>query len=130
MDKYKIYCTAEQTKKAFELGASIEFEQTIVHDWSTGKPVPYPDIATDKDGEPILIKPTAEQMIGWLIKEHGILPVIDMANSVSFECGFASMIKMENNVKRFVGIYSSPEEATLAAIDAALGYLENLTIKQ
>lgn len=107
MNKYTIDCTKEQVYKAIELGAPIKYED----DELTGKSYP--------------IYPTAEQMIGWLIKEHGILPLTDMANSTSFEYGFVSMIKMENNVKRFIGIHSSLEEATLAAIDAALEYLSN-----
>ena len=104
MSDYSLYCTPEQTKKALELGAPI----TV-------------NAITD---EPMLIY-TAEQMRGYLLKEHGIFPVVDMTNSVSFEYGFVSMLKMENNAKRFVGIYPSNEEATLAAIDAALEYLTN-----
>ena len=67
MDRYTIYCTEEQTKKALELGAPIESE--------------YIELICKS----FLIYPTAEQMIGFildsdkgyavdlatLIKEHG-----------------------------------------------------------
>ena len=53
MEKYTIYCTEAQTKKALELGAPI---QTIKKpQYSVG----------------LIAKVTAEQMIGWL-EEQGI----------------------------------------------------------
>lgn len=118
INEYTIRCTVEQAKKALELGASIEFEQTIIHDWSTGKPVPYPDIAIDKDGEPILIKPTSEQMIGWL-----------ETKGFRFEVEYCTMYCMmvhinDTYICNPICAYSRPE-ATLAAIDAALDYLSN-----
>lgn len=126
MNKYIIYCTPEQTERALELGASIIlFCKDYMHGHINymGSPISIGHyVLIHKD---LYYAPTTEQMIGWLIKEHGILPVIDMANSMSFKHGFAAMIKMENNIKRFVGIYPTPKEATLAAIDAALEYLIN-----
>lgn len=107
MNNCTIYCTETLTKRALKLGAPISTHWSIMtNNW-------------------IYDNPTTEQMVGWLIK-HGILPVIDMANSASFECGFASMIKMENNIKQFIGVYPTPKEAIFAAISAALEYLEKL----
>lgn len=116
MNKYTINCTEEQTRKALELGAPIEFEQTIVHDWSTGKPVPYPDIATDEDGEPVLIKSTAEQMIGWL-------------RAKGFKFILSDDIDCNEGNNWWIGINGElitqgcNENKELAAIDAALEYL-------
>lgn len=63
MEKYSIYCTTEQTKKALELGAPIIFKTLCHYDLRDGKFIPYPDLDIDINGDPILIKPTAEQMI-------------------------------------------------------------------
>lgn len=62
MNKYTIYCTPEQTKKALELGAPIKecgyyFKKQIGC-----------NTISDTD---LHIIPTAEQMIGWL-EENGI----------------------------------------------------------
>lgn len=114
IDEYTIRCTAEQAKKALELGASIEFEQTFCYNWKDGKREPYPDIETDKDGEPILIKPTSEQMIGWL-EDQGL----------NFE-GSSYYMSVEIKNGERIGIYSGTRKSsTLAAIDAALEYLSN-----
>ncbi len=144
ISEYTIFCTEAQTKKALELGAPLDIyaeeydnsnrkdnEFNIINDivFDYGVTVcrnEYGDLVyvtgeTNKGCAYYI--PTAEQMREYLLKEHGIFPVVDMTNSVSFECGFVSMLKMENNAKRFVGIYPSNEEATLASIDAALEYL-------
>lgn len=101
---YTIYCTDEQTRKALELGAPIEFQEDASHD----------------DGKSS-IDPTAEQMVGWL-EEQEILIDIDTEWNKSvlvyvWDCENKSLI---NNV-----FHGSRKEATLAAIDAALEYLSN-----
>lgn len=112
MDKFTIYCTEEQTKKALELGAPI----TTRNDRFDERVSPI-----CKEGEQWLyaIIPTAEQMLGWL-EEQGILIDIDTEWNKSvlvyvWDCENKSPI---NNV-----FHGSRKEATLAAIDAALEYL-------
>lgn len=111
MEDYTIYCTPKQTRNAFVLGAPIEFKETTVYDCSTGELIPYPDIAMDKDGEPILITPTAEQMIGWL-RTRGIKFLFDDATS-HWRISYDSVIIS----------YGWTQDKELAAIDAALEYI-------
>lgn len=71
MSDFTIFCTAEQTKRAYELGAPIEANKAF----SKGVDMPsticvYGDIK-NKDqwgvGECIVLHtPTTQQMIGWL----------------------------------------------------------------
>ena len=127
MNKYTIYCTEAQTKKAFELGAPIEESPMI-------------DIIRNEIGNRCLRcgsnvcwYPTAEQMIGWLRKEYNIHIRIDCEGSKNYvvQLQFINSSKdidIENhNYKGIIGHrgYSSAPEATLAAIDAALEYLTN-----
>lgn len=114
MEKYTIYCTEEQTGKALELGAPIEFEAECPVDLETLERSPYPDIKMGKDGEPILIIPTAEQMKGWL-RSQGFRFRINEYESCS-----SWRIK---DGWQYQGFCDTPKEATLAAIDAALDYL-------
>lgn len=61
---YTIYCTPEQTIKAFELGAikpKIELFTPYL------KETPHTNIIID-DEDAILIIPTAEQMIGFILE--------------------------------------------------------------
>lgn len=118
MKNYTIYCTTEQVQIALELGAPIEYEFGYVNG------IPYK--ITDEEGEPSLIIPTAEQMIGWLRKE------MKLAISIGYN------IQNDNTPVWFYSIFnvaysntfSEPEEATLAAIDAALDYLEKQNVKK
>lgn len=114
MEKYTIYCTEEQTKKAFELGAPIK---TISYD----PPVPSPTgwvICKENCCKP----PTAEQMIGWMeekgIKEFSIYGANDnkWRYEVWIEYGRGPIRSRSEG-------YISRKEATLAAIDAALDYI-------
>ena len=59
MEQYTIYCTEAQTKKAWELGAPIEYAKVI--DAIKGKIIRIP-----QDTGGFYIWPTAEQMFGWL----------------------------------------------------------------
>lgn len=109
MNKYTIYCTEEQAKKALELGAPIEATGIYqVPQW------------VEINGATYKI-PTSEQMIAWS-EEQGILFDIDTEWNKSvlvyvWDCENKSLI---NNV-----FHGSRKEATLAAIDKALEYLEN-----
>lgn len=95
MNRYTIYCTREQTKKAFELGAPIDHWGHISN----------------------LIAPTAEQMIGWL-DEKGI--TIEMAKC---EIYWFARAYSDENTNFNKGRFNSRKEAMFAAIDAALDYL-------
>lgn len=106
LSDYSIYCTESQTRKAMELGAPIE-PQT---------PSTLIDTLCAFCGDGMYIIPTAEQLIGWL-EEQGIL--IETAAGMTKWYGYA------HNGKQYINRegYSSRKEATLAAIDAALNYL-------
>ena len=60
MEQYTIYCTEEQTKKAWELGAPIEYAKVI--DTIKGKTIRIPQDTGD-----FYIWPTADQMIGFIL---------------------------------------------------------------
>lgn len=116
MNKYTIYCTAEQTKKARELGAPIEVKS-------------IEDAAKENYGRAYFTGmatyakfPTAEQMIGWLEEQEEIsdLHIYKMILSWTFEL-YAS----NGDGKNEHPLFQSRKEATLAAIDAALEYLSN-----
>lgn len=125
MNKYTIYCTESQTKKALKLGAPIKTEVKCLHGhFSNGY--------IFEDGNLFVFKPTAEEMIGWL-EEQEILVDINPINGLHFywmlrtkeldkgsgkymwECQYTTP---ERDLE-----YNSRKEATLAAIDIALEYL-------
>lgn len=111
MNEYTIYCTEEQTKKALNLDAPIE-------------------VTTIDSGNPFepnygVVAPTAEQMIGWLRKEMKLAISIDYNIQNNKPVWFYSIFNFA-----YSNPFSEPEEATLAAIDAALDYLvDNNLIK-
>ncbi|MBQ0073094.1 MAG: hypothetical protein KBT34_02745 [Prevotella sp.] len=122
MEKYKIYCTEEQTRKAFELGVLIE---TLPHSFSLPKETLDKCKFVDITNAYLKI-PTAEQLIERLeskkeIHEIEIATVDDEYGQGWYYCVFDKDIC---NV-RFDRDFSSQKEATLAAIDAALEYLTN-----
>lgn len=130
MNKYTIYCTKAQTKRAFEFGAPIKANK----DYSNGN-LPetlcvYGDIVNKDDygvGECIILHiPTAEQMCGWLEGKGLELRVIKQR----FRDGTSAYIfAMLDNDGYFIPgknmVYPSRPEATLAVIDTALEYLSN-----
>lgn len=109
MDKYTIYCTEEQAKKALKLGAPIKIRPYVTQEKAI-------DFAYVNSGI-IFDCPTAEQMIGWL-EEQGI---------TSIEITFCKESKWKfeifGEIYDYGAPYSSRKEATIAAIDAALDYL-------
>lgn len=114
MNRYSIYCTEAQTKKALELGAPIEYAQ-------------IKDVPNTLEVNGILYRyPTTDQMIGWL-EEQGLAIDIIRDNT----CYRSSVWRndspddgwdfyKENEVEKF-----SRGEVTLAAIDVALEYLSS-----
>lgn len=109
MNRYSIFCTEEQTKKAFALGAQLEEVNSINE--------PKHWVAIDNTTYKV---PTAEQMIGWL-EQNARISDIDIFRSGSTYWAFY--------VTKFLGIieskkeYFSRKEATLVAIDEALDCL-------
>lgn len=116
MNKYTIYCTEEQTKKALKLGAPIERTHSNPTMWFVYR---YPKrfwVSTDDsklDVGYVVGIPTANQMIGWL-EEQGInIAICICADGTYYNFYHKGLMKY----------YKTHKEATLAAIDAALDYL-------
>lgn len=115
MQDCTIYCTPEQTKKALELGAPIDY----VDRFNENLPCELIEF-TDSNGKKMsaeFVIPTAEQMLNWLRSERFYFRFDDyikhylvIAKRSSFE------LITKGNLDN--------EEAVLAAIDAALDYLE------
>lgn len=105
MDRYTLYCTPEQTKKAFELGAPIKYKEV-----------------TDFEGHVldynITETPTAEQMLGWLRKQ-GVKFLFSDEPDVDGDYWFVGI----NKEVQTSG--ADKENKELAAIDTALEYLSN-----
>lgn len=112
MNKYTLYCTEVQTKKAIGLGAPIEKAETR-HDLYNNKYCFVDDI------EPAIIIPTAEQMLGWLEKQYVYINIC-WDDSIYY-------VQIKSVDKGYLGIgnkiFQTRKEATLAAIDIALEYL-------
>ena len=111
MDKYTIYCTEEQTRKALELGAPIEVDFQF-----NSKTV----IINNK----AYIVPTAEQMMGWLRKEKGLF----VETYLNCECcySFSPIVSIKEDGEIIqLEAEDDPDMATIVAIDAALEYLTN-----
>lgn len=108
MERYTIYCTQGQTKKALMLGAPIITDSNPL--FSDGIQVA---------NELYAIVPTAEQMIGWLGTQG-------LSIDVEWSWNGQSTMWVWDNTKKehvYTSYGNSHEETTLAAIDAALEYL-------
>lgn len=117
MNKYTNFCTPEQTKLALELGAPIEKDIYVPI-------IRYEGIGyfVDKQKRFAYHIPTTDQMIGWL-EEQGLIfctykPIDKWVIDISGD-DFCLMIEECNSRK----------EATLAAIDVALGHLKKSRMK-
>ena len=109
IDKYTIYCTAEQTKKALELGAPIKsFENITTASANEGYYL---------DGTTLVKLPTAEQMCGWL-RRKGF-----QIRAEEYDDYCVGRVFYHYKLICAAGGYGTYEEATLAAIDVALNYL-------
>lgn len=101
MNQYNIFCTEAQTKKALELGAPIKIEE-------------------DKFCS-VAINPTTDQMIGWL-EERGV-----HISVIYDDCTYKPEVRdLYDGFINNDEYLSSRKEATIAAIDAAFEYIENL----
>lgn len=114
MNKYEIYCTAEQTAKAIELGAPID---KCFYSQGNDDAIKLPNKALFH-----ATIPTASQMIGWL-EEQSITEIsITKCSFVSKFWGFG-VYSDEGCIAENTKDFNSREEATLSAIDSALEYL-------
>lgn len=113
---YTIYCTSEQTQKAIELGVPIDHSSSQFDDDCTD------NIELLSNGLYAII-PTAEQMIGFFRSKniHIVIhkDVIDKWSVYGHE-----IVPIEFTIFDRLTGYNSFEEATIAAIDAALEYLK------
>ena len=118
MQDYTIYCTEEQAKRAYKLGAPIKV--TPIEDEST------PSVTIEENGlYGLFIIPTVEQMCGWL-REKGLFVYAfpfygDMGEQYIGEVD--ELIISGLVCMRSIETETYPQ-AILAAIDAALDYLE------
>ena len=113
MNRYTIYCTPEQTRKALEIGAKIITEPNCIHTLSQFRGV-Y------NDGETFFHLPTAEQMIGWLRTKGFRFKIIEYDKETYWQIHYDDTNWLNH------GETIKYEEATLAAIDAALKEVEHL----
>lgn len=103
IDQYTIYCTKEQTQKAFELGASIV---KMIEEFNA-----IPSCYVDKSNNLYEI-PTAEQMIGWLEEQGFEFEESKYYTSIDY--------KDKGCLGMFEGLR---KDSVLIAIDTALDYL-------
>lgn len=123
MQRYILYCTESQTRKAIELGAPIlqhPFHESVIK----GNEKLFENI-TNINGKYYCL-PTAEQMLGWLEEQRLAIDVV--SDNGGFE--WSVWIKKEHCsnysfIEENDRYFPSRQEATLAAIDAALEYLTN-----
>lgn len=86
---YTINCTPEQTLKAIKLGAPIQYETYCINGISHK--------VTDSNGEDVIIIPTAEQMIGFIIEKTPTL--------TTQLCGLISSMGYKQGCLKFIDIY-------------------------
>lgn len=126
MNRYEIRCTADQTKKALELGAPIEIHDTFDSYDIKESNIFYKDKFIELPDGRLIEHITAEQMVGWL-EEQGLY--IDVTcDNIAYEFGVWKDVEPFPIPRRLRGITArtncvSRKEATIAAIDAALEYL-------
>lgn len=129
---YSIYCTEEQTKKAFELGAPLSVitakNEKVIEAYkafANGKrknECTVLDNFQESCGCHLIANPTAEQMIGWLEKQG--LWEIQITRKWRYNGWYFYLYNsMGDDLVDFETTYLSRKEVTLAAIDAALNYL-------
>lgn len=112
MNRYTIYCTEEQTKKALELGASLETR--------TNKN-PFINVGFFNSRGQLVSEsydiPSAEQMLGWIEEQGLIIHIIHPYKNGGYWIFYIQPTDVRGT------LFASRKEATLAAIDAALEYL-------
>lgn len=122
MNRYTIYCTEEQTKKALELGAPIKINYHPPFNGENFMWLSPPADAIAWNNSTNCLIPTAEEMIGWLEEQKifvDIAPCFDISCSWRIESKSYNKYEYTSDIK----VCKTRKEATLAAIDAALDYL-------
>lgn len=112
MERYTIYCTAEQIRKALELGAPIIIET---------EKIGLPNISFGYHRN-TFITPTAEQMISFIESISEIQITIEKQAADRFRVWVKERCTPLSDII-LICSYKSRKEATLAAIDATLDYL-------
>lgn len=108
LSEYTTYCTEKQTDRALKLGAPVKIEYITEG---------HSDLIDAK----IVHKPTTQQMIAWLREEKNIniLTTRDVNDLYSSKLTFPY-----NKNENWTPLYFSHSQSELAAINAALDYLE------
>ena len=115
MNRYTLYCTESQTRKALELGAPIESYPLVIS--------PYGVPKFESQGIAYIL-PTTDQMINWVEEQEGIR-CIEVTGSFGWHY---RVKKKHDDVENWIqGTCQTRKEATLAAIGAALEYLTKQT---
>lgn len=126
MNKYTIWCTKEQAKRALALGAPlVEYSEEADN---YGIPELFVPVCQTEETAVVdkVEIPTAEQLKGWMLEENGLLFLIEPDE---YEPGVLHMVIHDMHIVGF-DIYGEVfgandiKQATLDAIDGALGYLE------
>lgn len=121
MEKYSIYCTDEETRKAIELGAPI-----YVFDKWNSEAIERTHFKIEHraklDNGLYAENPTAEQLIGWL-EEQKIFVHIKTCFDISCSSYFSTKGYNRYGYVSKIESFRSREEATLTVIDKALDYL-------
>lgn len=131
MDKYTIYCTEEQIKKALELGVNISeamsrYNSRLVYDRiAEGKETKesYNSRGIAIVGKRTYKIPTAEQMISWLEEQNVHISVWHRIVGIDNWHEYGACIDAKRDDAWHNNEFDSRKEATLAAIDSALDYL-------
>lgn len=124
MDKYIIYCTEEQTRKALELGAPITLFSDSGHVTEDTAKKWHMCVLDSKS----YIIPTSEQMIGWLEEQESIKEVSVFSDVTEWNWTFDGYKEDGGYAFASRDSYSNRKEATLASINAALDYLNKKMI--
>ena len=113
MEKYTIYCTKEQTTKALELGAPIDYL------YSTSDYIIAGRILKMKENNRVCHYgiPTTEQMLGWLRSQGFRFRIKDLEESTHWEVTIDGWMAD--------GELQTSKEAILATINTTLKYLSN-----
>lgn len=119
MDRYEIYCSKEQTWKAFELGAPIkllyEKDSNSEQRYLTLNPQKHPSLFYE--GYCYAKVPTVEQMMQWLEEKKVEFTTISKAwGKWYFYVNCPDRTLIDDG-------FQSREEALIKAIDSALEYL-------
>lgn len=122
MDKFTIYCTAEQTKNALELGAPIKINNYPPINGEEFIWLSPPADAIAWNNSTNCTVPTAEQMVEWLEDQEEISNLHIFRLSIHWTFDLHTSNGEEKNNRP---LFNTRKEATLAAISSALEYLTN-----